>query len=82
MSSYYGDKSRDVPSWESFENADDDDIVDTSEVYFDSITTNDHISSLADLTMMAVRVRFSGSHLVLHRCVGDYADSLSGSVQS
>ncbi|WWD19602.1 hypothetical protein CI109_104064 [Kwoniella shandongensis] len=40
MSSYYGDKSRDIPSWDSFENADDDDIVDTSEYAYAS---RDHI---------------------------------------
>jgi hypothetical protein len=32
MSSYYGDNSRDVPSWESLENGDDDEAVDQSEV--------------------------------------------------
>ncbi|OCF44617.1 hypothetical protein I317_01504 [Kwoniella heveanensis CBS 569] len=40
MSSYYGDRTRDVPSWESFENADDDDIVDVSEYAYAS---RDHI---------------------------------------
>jgi ATP-dependent DNA helicase 2 subunit 1 len=34
MSSYYGERSHNVPSWESFEAGDDDDIVDTSEVSF------------------------------------------------
>ena len=32
MASYYGDRSRDVPSWESFEAGGDDDVLDTSEV--------------------------------------------------
>ncbi|WRT70242.1 uncharacterized protein IL334_007237 [Kwoniella shivajii] len=40
MASYYGDRSRDVPSWESLEAADDDDIVDTSEY---SYASRDHI---------------------------------------
>ncbi|WWC91681.1 uncharacterized protein L201_006627 [Kwoniella dendrophila CBS 6074] len=40
MSSYYGDRARDVPSWESWEAADDDDIVDTSEYAYAS---RDHI---------------------------------------
>ncbi|GFZ48712.1 ATP-dependent DNA helicase II subunit 1 [Saitozyma sp. JCM 24511] len=40
MSSYYGDRSHNVPSWESFEAGDDDDIVDTSEYQYAS---RDHI---------------------------------------
>ena len=32
MSSYYGDRSRDIPSWDAFEAADDDEVVDQSEV--------------------------------------------------
>ncbi|WVQ67007.1 uncharacterized protein L199_005199 [Kwoniella botswanensis] len=40
MSSYYGDRSRDVPSWESLEAPDEDDIVDTSEYAYAS---RDHI---------------------------------------
>jgi hypothetical protein len=32
MTSYYGEKSRDVPSWESFEAGDDDEVLDRSEV--------------------------------------------------
>ncbi|KAK8853185.1 hypothetical protein IAR55_003887 [Kwoniella newhampshirensis] len=40
MSSYYGDRSRDIPSWDSFDNPDDDDIVDTSEYAYAS---RDHI---------------------------------------
>ncbi|WVR00189.1 hypothetical protein IAU59_007331 [Kwoniella sp. CBS 9459] len=40
MSSYYGDRSRDVPSWERFENAEDDDIVDVSEYAYAS---RDHV---------------------------------------
>ncbi|WVR07687.1 hypothetical protein IAU60_004729 [Kwoniella sp. DSM 27419] len=40
MSSYYGDRGRDVPSWDSFENADDDDVVDISEYAYAS---RDHI---------------------------------------
>ncbi|WVW86165.1 hypothetical protein I302_108206 [Kwoniella bestiolae CBS 10118] len=40
MTSYYGDRSRDVPSWESLEAADEDDVVDTSEYAYAS---RDHI---------------------------------------
>ena len=32
MSSYYGDRGRDVPSWDTFEAGDEDDVVDQSEV--------------------------------------------------
>ncbi|WWC64593.1 uncharacterized protein I303_107204 [Kwoniella dejecticola CBS 10117] len=40
MSSYYGDRARDIASWESLEAADEDDIVDTSEYAYAS---RDHI---------------------------------------
>jgi ATP-dependent DNA helicase 2 subunit 1 len=36
MSSYYGDKSRDIASWESFEAGDDDEALDISEVWLSS----------------------------------------------
>lgn len=32
MASYYGDRARDVPSWDSFETGEDDEAVDISEV--------------------------------------------------
>jgi hypothetical protein len=32
MASYYGDRARDVPSWDSFETGEDDEALDISEV--------------------------------------------------
>ncbi|ORY33453.1 SPOC like C-terminal domain-containing protein [Naematelia encephala] len=40
MSSYYGDRSQNVPSWDSLEAADEDDVVDSSEYAYAS---RDHI---------------------------------------
>ncbi|KAL7418434.1 ATP-dependent DNA helicase II subunit 1 [Cryptotrichosporon argae] len=40
MASYYGDKSRDIPSWDSIEAGDDDDVLDQSEYQF---ANRDHI---------------------------------------
>ncbi|RSH91860.1 ATP-dependent DNA helicase II subunit 1 [Saitozyma podzolica] len=48
MSSYYGDRSHNVPSWESFEAGDDDDIVDTSEYQYAS---RDHILFCIDASL-------------------------------
>ncbi|WWC72003.1 uncharacterized protein I206_105962 [Kwoniella pini CBS 10737] len=40
MTSYYGDRPRDIPTWESLEAPDEDDLVDTSEYAYAS---RDHI---------------------------------------
>lgn len=66
MSSYYGDRSRDVPSWESLEVGDDDEVVDTSEVS----------STLILTPLTTVSICIKRSYPLLCRCLELYADPL------
>jgi hypothetical protein len=45
MTSYYGDRPRDIPSWDSLEGGDDDDLI-RSEVCFGRDGADDSINML------------------------------------
>lgn len=75
MSSYYGDKTRDVPSWDSLDRAEDDDII-RSEVRL--LLPPCQILRLFTDWMTTVPICQSGPHLILHRCFVDDATAASG----